>query len=287
MSKRRLRAVPNVVVISDLHCGCQMGLCIDRPVRLDGSGHYTPSRLQRIVWQYWLTFWRKFVPWATHGEPFAVVVNGDAIEGVHHGAKTQISQNISDQTCLAMEILRPIAESAAAGLYVVRGTESHVGKSAEHEETLARELGAVPDEDGHHTRYELWLRVGRGLVHCMHHIGSTGVSHYESTAVMRELAEAYQEAGRWEDEPPDIVVRSHRHRHIQVTVPTRLGYGIAMCTAGWQLHTPYARRIAGARQAPAQFGGSVIRQGDHDLYALHWTRTVGRSREEVPTCRDE
>jgi PTS system nitrogen regulatory IIA component len=45
---------------------------------------------------------------------------------------------------------------------------------------------------------------------------------------MAELAEAYTEAGRWRNRPPDVIVRGHRHRHIEIRVPTALGYGIAI-----------------------------------------------------------
>jgi hypothetical protein len=131
------------------------------------------------------------------------------------------------------------------------------------------------------TGYELWVRVGKGLIHCLHHIGTTGSTHYESTAILKELAESYTEAGRWRNQPPDVVVRSHRHRHIEVRIPTSLGYGIAFCTAGWQLNTPFAYRIPGARITTPQIGGSLIRQGDSDLYTRHRIWSVDRSKEVV------
>jgi hypothetical protein len=52
------------------------------------------------------------------------------------------------------------------------------------------QLNAVPEEAGRHPRWEVWIRLGRGLVHATHHIGTTGSQACESTAVMRELAEA-------------------------------------------------------------------------------------------------
>ena len=73
-------------------------------------------------------------------------------------------------------------------------------------------------------------------------------------------------------------VRGHRHRLIEVRVPTALGYGIAFTAPAWQLKTPYTYRIAG-RQSLPQIGGSVIRQGDEDLYTRHWVRSIGRTRE--------
>ncbi|HUU23471.1 MAG TPA: hypothetical protein VM389_13145 [Phycisphaerae bacterium] len=273
--KRKPEPINNLVVVSDLHGGCRSGLCIGKAL-LDDGGAFEPSETQQVVAGMWATFWDEWVPEVCHGEPFAVVINGDALDGVHHGSVTQVSQNLSDQRRIALAALKPVREQCEGRFYVIRGTEAHVGKSAQNEETLAEELDAVPDKRGQYSRFELWIRVGRGLVHVMHHIGTTGTSHYETSAVMKELAESYAEAGRWRREPPDVVVRSHRHRHIEVRVPTKLGYGISFVTAGWQLRTPFTYRIPGGRVTTPQIGGSIIRQGDHDLYTRHRTWAIDR-----------
>ena len=271
--------VRNLIIVSDTHCGCQFGLYPTGKTKVDGGGSYNPSTLQRKVWKYWLKFWNEWVPTACHGEPFAVVVNGDMLDGRHHGSVTQVSQNLADQQRIAEAVFAPIVEKCEGRFYVIRGTEAHVGQSAENEENCARALKAIPDENGLYSRFELWVRVGKGLCHILHHIGTTGSSHYESSAIMKELSEAYAEAGRWRNEPPDVVVRSHRHRHCEVRVPTSLGYGISFCTAGWQLKTPFVYKIPGGRYTTPQVGGSLIRQGDEDLYTRHKTWSIGRSKE--------
>jgi len=273
------RHINNLVVVSDLHCGCRLGLCPAIGARLDDGGRYRPSRLQRITWSWWQEFWGRWVPQACHREPYAVLVLGDTLDGVHHETTTQISANLADQAEIAYHILRPVRDACCGRLYMVRGTEAHVGPSGIEEERLAQRLEAVPDEEGRHARWDVWIRLGRGLVHATHHIGVTGSQAYESTAVMRELAEAYAEAGRWRHRPPDVLVRGHRHRHIEIRVPTALGYGIAFTCPAWQLKTPYSFRAAGARQSMPQIGGSLVRQGDKDLYTRHWVRSPTRPRE--------
>ena len=269
----------NLIVISDPHCGCQFGLCPSEGVRLDGGGWYAPSRYQRQVWAWWQEFWSEWVPTVTRGEPFSVVVNGDATDGRHHRSVTQVSQNESDQARIAEQCLAPVVELCEGDFYLVRGTEAHVGPSAENEERLAKSLGATPDSDGNYSRYELWLRIGgKCLCHLSHHIGTTGATHYESTAVMKELAEAFTEAGRWRDDPPDVVVRSHRHRGIEIKIPTARDYGISFTTPGWQLKTPFVYKIPGGRAAPPQFGGSLVRQGDEEFYARHRIWSLPRRR---------
>jgi hypothetical protein len=258
-AKPAAKAVTNWVVVSDLHCGCQLGLCPARGVRLDGGGRYEPSPLQRTMWAWWLDLWTTWLPQVTRGEPWGVIVNGDTTDGRHHGSTTQISQNLSDQAAIAYEVLAPVALKCEGRLYMVRGTEAHVGPSAEEEEALAQRLGAIPDDAGNRARYELWKRIGPRLVHVLHHIGSTSSAGYEATAVHRELVEAYAEAGRWREDPPDAIVRSHRHRYLETRLGGAAGNAIAVVTPGWQLKTPFAYKIAGARQSRPQLGGIVLR----------------------------
>jgi len=275
----KIKDVLNWVVVSDLHCGCQLGLCPANGIRLDEGGMYKPNRIQRLVWGYWINFWKSWVPKVTKRKPYGVIVNGDVVDGSHHSSTHQITHNIADQAQIAYEILAPIVEKSK-GLYMIRGTEAHVGQSGENEERLARRLGAIPNEDGQYARYELWKKIGGGLAHILHHIGTTGSQAYETTAVGKELIEEYAEAGRWRLDPPDIVVRSHRHRFARVEIPTSRGEGIAVVTPGWQAKTPYAWKLPGARLSTPQFGGILIRQGDEVLYVRSQVWTIGRSKSE-------
>lgn len=276
-----IEALNQVVVISDIHGGCQMGLCPPDPQPLDGGGSYVPSPVQKKVWKFWRDFWDCWVPTVTRGEPFAVVVNGEAIDNRHHGTTTQISQNREDQKMLAIRILGPIVNMCGIDhFYMLRGTEAHSGKAGEDDEGIARALGARPDEVGNHARFELWLRLGKrgALVHLMHHIGITGSLAYETTALMKEYSEICSEAGRWNLEIPDVVVRSHRHRHAEIKVPTYKGDGTCTVTPGWQLRTPFVWRTGGRLTLP-QFGGILIRSGDEETFVRHRVYNISRTRE--------
>lgn len=272
----------NLVIVADTHCGCQTGLVPHgvRRIPLDEGGFYTPSPMQRKISQYWHEFWTEFVPSVCQGEPFALCVNGDALDGVHHGSVTQISHNLVDQANIARACFEPIIAQADA-LYWIRGTEAHVGASGQAEEALAKSLGAEPNEIGQSARYDLWISVGgRVLTHIMHHIGTTGSQAYEATAVHKELVEEYAEAGRWGQRAPQMIVRAHRHRMIATTIPTQHGLAHAIVTPGWQGKTPFTWKIPGARLATPQFGGVVVRAGDEVGYyrEKHWT--IERSRTE-------
>jgi hypothetical protein len=205
--------INNLVVISDTHIGCQLGLCCPK-ITLDQGGTYTASPFQTKIWGKWREFWDEWVPIVTRGEPFGVVINGDLMDGRHHNSTTQISQNLADQEHIASEILYPIAEKCALTdtgercLFITRGTPVHTGESAENEERLAERLRPHKDAVGNNSAFEWWIRIGTGktaLCNFNHHIGTTGRTHYESSALMAELSDAYVEAGRWHGIPPDIV----------------------------------------------------------------------------------
>ncbi|KKM03382.1 hypothetical protein LCGC14_1774940 [marine sediment metagenome] len=136
-----------LVVISDLHCGCQFGLCPPGKIKLDGGGSYAFSEGQKKVWGYWQRFWHSFVPNIVGSHPYSIVLNGDAMDGRHHDATTLVSGNLSDQLTIAREAVYPEILRAKQGggyFYYIRGTEAHGGKAGEIEERLACELGAIP-----------------------------------------------------------------------------------------------------------------------------------------------
>jgi len=277
----------NLFIISDIHCGCQLGLIHPAGIQLDeGGGRYVPSPIQTQTYKYWKEMWEEWLPLMTHGEPYDIVFNGDAVDGSHHNATHQITHNLHDQVRMARDLLSPrILECRNMGgnYYHIRGTEAHVGSSGVEEERLAELIEATPNEQGQFARFELWKRVGKGLVHCLHHIGTTGSQAYEATAVNKELTESFTEAGRWGNRPPDIVVRSHRHRAFAVMMPTSNAGGEAwsLVTPGWQAKTPFVWRIPGGRLSSPQFGGILIRQHDDGALRPHFfVRSFPRSDPE-------
>lgn len=280
----------NLIVFSDTHCGCRLALCPPGGVPLDDGGTYLPSDFQKKMWSLWREFWDEWVPEVTRGEPYDVVHNGDCIDGVHHGSTTQVSQNIEDQLVIAERVLTPVAQKCrdTGGTYFhIRGTQAHVGQSSVYEEQLAKRLGAKPNEQGQHARYDLWKRVGKPtkrvhapLVHLLHHVGTTSSAAHESSAVNAELTAMYVEAARWGKEPPDYIVRSHRHRSIAVDLNSAKGYAAAIVTPAWQGKTPFVWKVPGARVSEPQIGGVAIRQGDEEFYYRRRVWSFDRSAEE-------
>ena len=281
--RRKVKTRRNLVVISDTHFGCKLALHPPMKSRLDDGGTYAPSEFQLELWQRWQEFWGEWVPTVTRGEPYDIVHNGDIVEGTHHRSSTPISHNHVDQGRIAESVMRPIVDRCrkmGGAYYQIRGTEAHVGESAKYEEMLAKELGAVPNGAGQYARWDLWKRVGtRCLVHLLHHIGTTGSAAHEASAVNAELTAEYVEAARWHREPPDFVVRSHRHRSIAVDLNSAKGYAAGIVTPAWQGKTPFTWKIPGARVSEPQMGGIVIREGDEEFFYRRRVWSVDRSEE--------
>lgn len=279
------RGIKHHVVVSDLHVGCEFGLCPKKGYRTDSGGHYTPNRIQRESGAMWDEFWRKWVPSVVGRQPFDITILGDTIDGSHHGSVHQWTHNLETQEAAAVELLNPIAARARAfggRFFMVRGTEAHVGQSGQNEESIAKQLDAVPNRDAQHARHELNIRIGSGLINMLHHVGTTSSAAYESTAVHKELVEAYNEAARWNLRAFAGVVRAHRHRCIHIKIPSARGNDFSVTTPGWQAKTPWAYKVAGARQSSPQFGGiCIIDAGEPEgLYVRTCVWTIGRSAPE-------
>ena len=249
-----------IVVVSDLHCGSTSGLC-PPVVTLDDGGTYRQSKYQAWLWRLWLEFWTAWVPTVTRGEPYAVVVNDDAIEGNHHGITSVISANVSTQSAIALEVLSG-PRTRAASFYITRGTEAHDGKACEAVEVLARMLDAKRCGTNA-SWWELDLLLGGRHVNLAHHIGTTSSAAYEASALNRELVAALAEAAQWCQSVPDVLVRSHRHRFAAVELPSRSGSVQCVVTPGWQLQTPFARKIATMRVP--QIGGLCLSAEDDGI----------------------
>lgn len=245
------------VVISDLHIASYAGLCPPSGIRLDGGGSYLPNKFQVEVYQFWRHFWEKFVPaHAPRGRKLKfIVVNGDALEGIHHSRTAIVATTWEDMVKAATEILRPLTKMTKH-LFIVRGTEAHSAPMAEAEENLGEKLNAIKNEVGDWSHWQLWLEAEKVPFQFAHHIGVTSSAAYETSAPMRELIAGLVEAAQWGRPMPKIIVRSHRHRYTRVPLPTADGDIELVVTPGWQLRTVHVEKID--RMRMPHIGGVVF-----------------------------
>jgi len=263
--------VPNIVAIGDTHFGCKLALCPREGFSLDEGGTYNPSLWQQVLCDWWDEFWDDFVPTATRGEPFVLVHVGDGIDGDHHDTSTIFTRNPHDQVLMAAQMMRPVV-ARARKLFWIRGTGVHIGKSAEHEESLAQMLGAVRNDDGRHTRQELTLDLGGRRINFMHHIGTSSSPFAQSGALQRLAVRSYVETGRRGDQPYAMIVRGHRHQHSAITEEAAHGKVTVVTTPAWQGKTPYVYSRDGLQMTQPEIGGIVIRLADDELFTRAFVR---------------
>jgi hypothetical protein len=253
-----------VLIVSDLHCGSTVGLMHPDCVVTDDDGEKAiPQRpYQRWLWQCWLDMIE------TTGEvigkdPHHLVVNGDVVEGIHHGGRQVVSDNPKHHGEIAWHCLNPIAERAE-GVYIVRGTECHV-KNDEHH--IAEKLAAVKDKE---TGLRVWdhlpLRMNGLLLSFRHHISATARNYLEAGALSVHLGHEQLECQRSGWPVPNIIVRAHRHRHGEYTD----GVAMTLVTAAWQGETRHVHKaVVGAVSRPSWILLDWRGRGEGDLPAVH------------------
>ena len=267
-----------VAVASDLHVGSTIGLSPPL-VSLDDGGTHRTGKEQRWLWHNWLEFCTKAVDQAeTWRADLITVFNGDMTEGVHHGS-TQIigGGNKTTQMKMAYEVIRPLVDYSVQ-VFVVRGTEPHVGKSASLEEKIADDLTNI---ERHSKEKASWwhlpLEVNGTLFDIAHH-GSLGrLPWTKPNAVNRIAGEViiqYAESG---DKQPAVVLRAHLHQHADTFQNYSTIRVIAM--PGWQLATAHVHRIAPG--SVADIGGLIFTCWPNGQYDLEVVRFRPKRRRPV------
>lgn len=248
-----------VFVLSDLHCGSTLGLL--------PPGMTTAEDAQPMVqnkWQEWLwACWARAMKWREKiaaGHPYALVLNGDLTEGIHHRSTQVVSGDMTDHVMIAKQLLKPLVE-AAEKVYVVKGTECHVHSA---EVAIGEAIHAEVNEETGKRAFDR-LHLNACGVPCVfrHHIGTSVRMALEATQLSVTLVEEVAEAVKNSEEPPRIVCAAHRHK---------FGFflnGRSMCvvSAPWQGLTRYGHKVVS--QARTQPG----------IYALDWR---GISDGELP-----
>ena len=148
-----------LVVISDIHANSTVAVC-PPSINLDDGGSYKASKAQLWIWDKWLKFWSKVKEESKGYDKLCVVLNGDLVDGDHHDTPQIITRNMETQSRIALAVIKPMLDLNPDAIYVIRGTESHVGKSGQWEEFIANDIGAVVDEQrGTSSWWHLKLRL--------------------------------------------------------------------------------------------------------------------------------
>ncbi len=236
-----------------------MALCPPK-IELDDGGVYEASKAQRWLWQNWLAFWER-VEKVRDKEKAKLyqVWNGDLTEGSHHGSTQILSGNSSVQAAVVAATMKVPLDLKPDKLWLIRGTEAHVGKSGEGEEKIADGLSRdkrpiVKDGDtGTSSHWHAKMEVQGVRLDFAHH-GRIGQRPWTEQNIVNLLAfQIWVEHHRRGEPPPHFAVRSHFHTFADTANahPTRV-----IQTPAWQLHTAFAHKVV--TESLADIGGVLI-----------------------------
>jgi hypothetical protein len=253
------REIKHIIGISDTHVGSTVAVWPDGFVTATGNA-LLPNPIQRWYLNCFEEFIHDWVPKVTNGQPFALVCNGDTIEGIHHRSKQIVTHDVGDQLSAFIALFGPLIGKAEK-VFLTLGTECHTQQS---ECFIGKELGAEIDpETGLHAFDVLRLEKWGKLFSFQHHIGTTARKWTAATAPMAALANERLEAIDAGRRPPDYVVRAHRH--VPGVYWDDSGHA-AVITGAWQSKTRHTHKVvpdaickpsAVCFSAPEQPGGPV------------------------------
>jgi hypothetical protein len=252
-----------VAKTSDQHAGSTLGLCPPEGVRVDDDSEYRPSKAQRWTWERWTGFWKEVADVRKQlGAELYCVYNGDAVEGDHHNTSQIISRNPEPQTYITERVFG--VPQSPDKVFVVRGTEAHVGPAASSEELLAKRLKAQRTPNKTWSWWHLRMEVHGVRLDFQHH-GRVGTRPWTKTSAPGSLAlEIFYEHARRGIPHPHIAVRSHRHVYADSydAHPTRV-----IGLPAWQLKTAHAHKVA--PESIADIGGVftvIYPDGKYDVH---------------------
>lgn len=221
------------VIVSDLHCGSKVGL-LPPGCKDENGATYGLNAFQDWLWNQWCDgmAWLESM---LEGAAFDLVINGDVIEGVHHGTVEVIDPDASAHGAVAVAALQPVADLAER-CWMVKGTEVHTRASENH---IGKALGCEPTREGGYAHRSVRLEYNGITMSVAHHMGASLRTWTEASGLGIALNSERLEAARAGWKIPDVVCRAHRHTFGVY----HDGYGMIVCTPAWQGKTRYVEKI--------------------------------------------
>jgi hypothetical protein len=220
-----------LVAVSDLHCGSDCGLMPeDAELHSGNTVGFGDNYAQAWLWDCWQIAQAKIGALAEE-DPYVLLINGDCTEGIHHGSADLIASKIETHTNMAIECLRPLADSASSVL-VTMGTECHTRGM---EDIVAERLEA----EGEEARAKWLFRVNGVLCDATHHVGVTSRRYLEASQLSIAMGNAQENALRAGHEVPRVFLRGHRHCGGAYDD----GFSLMCVTGGWQMLTRHGYKV--------------------------------------------
>ena len=252
-----------IAISADKHSGSSLGLMIDKPFNLHDGGTYSPSPLQKIIWQQYeecLDFIRE----QRKRSRLIWIENGDPCEGIHHQTTQTVSQRVEEHEQIAVDILDHTFHKLRFGgddlAYMIAGTEEHGGSGSQSENRVAEDLDCFTpqytESSGRSHRFtwdRLLLKVNGRLLDIAHHGGSVGRREWTKNNGMdnlmrsfyyQNLEDRYVHPGL---ELPRYWVRSHLHNIAYGQYKGEAGEIEGFVTPSFQFKTGFGYKVAGSQ----------------------------------------
>jgi len=253
--RKSSKPIKAILTVADIHAGSVRALLPPGFVTVN-ENEIVQNRMQQELWEQWEDF-NRWVEETMNGDGFALVINGDAVEGVHHKTTEIISSDSGDHLKAAIEILEPLARKAEA-VFVVAGTECHTHNQ---EQTLAKVLRAKPDlyagvdakgEPRSWAHQRLTIDFNGLRLVWRHHIGTSIRRGLAATQLSINLAEEQLEAVNNGEIMPNVVCCAHRH----VFGSYENDNGIIIVSPPWQGLTRFGHKVVS--QSRTKSGGFLL-----------------------------
>lgn len=217
------------VILSDLHCGSDVGLLPEKVELDDGQtlGH------GKNAWQAWL--WQEFkagLKWVdgiVGKQQFGLTLTGDLIEGIHHRSDEVVAMKLMEHLAIARASVGSLIHRAVH-TDIIRGTECH---THDFETVFAKEFGIGKAHDFVQRDFNGVLMDAR------HHMPCTSRKHLESSALGIISTNNVANAVRAGHRPARIFLRGHRHVHGIYSD----GDCLVCVTGAWQGLTRHGRKV--------------------------------------------
>jgi hypothetical protein len=249
-----------LLVLSDSHSNSTVGLA--KPtIDLDDGDQVSASIPRRWLFHTFEDILKQAKEKA-RGELYGLI-NGDVIEGDTKKRSSQIiSRNPADIMKMATETWEPFF-MMCRGVYVTRGTEAHVGKSAHYEEDFAMNFTNTirNEETSQASWWYLPLEFDGVRMDIAHHPrAGSGRPMNSQSGIDRVASDTLFTYANDGEVPPQLVIRSHLHgyRDSRDAFRTR-----AIITPAMSLLTSYVYRIGINASQPV---GAVLIYCDKGRY---------------------
>lgn len=249
-----------IAVVSDMQVGSTVALCPPK-WNLNDGGTYHASPGQKIIHRQWVKSAKIINDALTEGlgrKRLVLILNGEPVDGDHHGTPQLITKTKQDQIDMAIALLDEWLQVAGYDpkrgdcMYLIRGTTAH--ESGEVIEQIGRDIdGVVPvrkdstslTKDGRYSWEKVRRTVNGVLFHIAHHGFNRGSRAWTtSNSIFHALKSMYFTALDYGYDIPDYVIRSHNHVYTKALFQGRTKMMHGCITPCWQLKTHFGNRVA-------------------------------------------